>query len=132
MTATAPTAKLPLEVQQKLVQDRRRRVLIENLQGWLFAAPWLLGLAMFFVIPMAWSIVLSLTAYNVVDSPRFIGLGNYVELVNDALIWHSLRVTTVYALLSVPLTLFLGLGLALLLNQNVRGIAVWRTIYYLP
>jgi multiple sugar transport system permease protein len=132
MTITASTANLSPAAQEELRQGRRRRVLIENLQGWLFASPWLLGLAMFFIIPMAWSIGLSLTSYNVVDSPRFIGLGNYAELVADPLIWHSLRVTTVYALISVPLTLALGLGLALLLNQRVRGIAVWRTIYYLP
>jgi multiple sugar transport system permease protein len=86
----------------------------------------------FFIWPMLWSIYLSLTAYNVADSPRFIGLDNYIELARDPLILLSLRVTTVYALLSVPLTLVLGLCLAMLLNQRVRGVAVWRTIYYLP
>jgi multiple sugar transport system permease protein len=129
MTVSASTANLSLEAQQK---GRRRRILIENLQGWLFAAPWLIGLVTFFLGPMLWSIYLSLTSYNVVAAPQFIGLGNYIELINDPLIGHSLRVTTVYALLSVPLTLVLGLGLAMLLNQHVRGIAIWRTIYYLP
>jgi multiple sugar transport system permease protein len=132
MTVTAPVATLSPDAQRALRQGRRRRILVENLQGWLFALPWLLGLLLFFVVPMVWSIGLSLTTYNVADSPRFIGLGNYAELIADPLIWHSLRVTTVYALISVPLTLILGLGLALLLNQQVRGLAVWRTIYYLP
>jgi len=105
---------------------------MENLQGWLFASPWIAGLIMFFLGPMAWSIGLSLTAYNVVQAPQFIGLDNYIELATDPLILHSLEVTTVFALVSVPLNLFLGLAVALLLNQQVRGIAFWRTIYYLP
>ena len=109
-----------------------RRVLIENLQGWLFAGPWLIGLIALFIGPMIWSIVLSLASYNIVQAPRFIGFDNYIELWTDPLIIHSLRVTTLYALLSVPLNLALGLGVALLLNQKVRGIAIWRTLYYLP
>ena len=109
-----------------------RRVLVENLQGWLFAGPWLIGLIALFIGPMIWSIVLSLASYNIVQAPKFIGFENYVELWTDPLILHSLRVTTIYALLSVPLNLALGLGVALLLNQKVRGIAIWRTLYYLP
>jgi len=110
----------------------RRRALVENLHGWLFASPWLIGLCIFFLGPMFWSIGLSFTSYDIVEPPRFIGLGNYADLLSDPLIWLSLRVTTVYALLSVPLNLLLGLAIALLLNQKVRGLAVWRTLFYLP
>jgi multiple sugar transport system permease protein len=113
-------------------RTRRRKVLVENLQGWLYASPWITGLVLFFIGPMAWSIALSFTAYNVVEAPRFIGFDNYLEMVEDPLILHSLKITTVYSLLSVPLNLFLGLAVAILLNQQVRGIAFWRTIYYLP
>jgi multiple sugar transport system permease protein len=109
-----------------------RRILVENLQGWLFAGPWFVGLVALFIGPMLWSIGLSLTSYNIVQAPRFIGLDNYLEMLADPLILHSLRITTVYALLSVPLNLVLGLGVALLLNQKIRMVAFWRTVYYLP
>ncbi len=78
------------------------------------------------------SMYLSLTSYNIIQSPRFIGLRNYTDMIKDPLIWQSLKITTIYAVVSVPLSLFLGLILALLLNQKVRGIAIWRTVYYLP
>ena len=112
--------------------SRRRRMLTRTLEGWFFATPWIIGLLTFFLGPMLYSIYLSLTSYNIVQSPRFIGLGNYVEMLRDPLIWKSLQVTTIYAIASVPLSLFLGLLLAILLNQKVRGIAFWRTAYYLP
>lgn len=111
---------------------RLRRVVIENAQGWLFASPWVIGFLALFLFPMGWSIVLSLTSYNIINAPRFIGLGNYLEILGDPLILQSLKITTVFALLSVPLNLAVGLGLAILLNQKVRAIAFWRTIYYLP
>jgi multiple sugar transport system permease protein len=109
-----------------------RRVLVENLQGWLFAGPWLIGLFALFIGPMLWSIYLSLSTYSMSGSPRFVGLANYSELLADPRIWQSLKVTTVFSLMSVPLNLIVGLALAVLLNQKVRGVAVWRTIYYLP
>lgn len=110
----------------------RRRVLVENAQGWLFASPWVIGLIALFIGPMLWSIYLSFTTFNIVQPARWIGLDNYREMLSDPLILHSLRVTTVYALMSVPLNLVLGLGVALLLNQKVKGVAIWRTVYYLP
>jgi multiple sugar transport system permease protein len=95
--------------------------------------PWVLGLLVFFLGPMLASIYFSFTRYNIVNPPLWIGLDNYRELLaRDRLIWHSLKVTTLYAFVSVPLNLLLGLGVAILLNQNVRGLALWRTIYYLP
>lgn len=129
MATIDSAARRPVEAHRR---SHRRKVLLENLQGWLFAGPWLVGLVTFFLGPMAWSIALSFTSYNIAEAPRFIGLGNYLEMLRDPLILHSLRVTTVYALLSVPLNLFLGLAVAMLLNQKVKLIAFWRTIYYLP
>ena len=109
-----------------------RRILIENLQGWFFASPWVIGLFALFLGPMLWSIYLSLTTYSMSGSPNFIGLGNYGEMLTDPLILQSLKVTTVFSLISVPLNLVVGLMLAILLNQKVQGIAFWRTVYYLP
>lgn len=114
------------------LRNRRRRDLIRNFEGWLFASPWLIGLVAFFLGPMLASIYLSLTSYNIVQSARFIGLRNYTDMLKDPLIWQSLKITTIYAVASVPLSILLGLLLAILLNQKVRGIAFWRTVYYLP
>jgi multiple sugar transport system permease protein len=110
-----------------------RRALLQNLEGWLFALPWVIGLLVFFLGPMLASVYLSFTRYNGVNTPVWTGLDNYIELLaGDPLTWHSLLITTVYACVSVPLNLFLGLAVALLLNQKVRGLALWRTIFYLP
>ena len=110
----------------------RRRMILATVQGWLFASPWILGLIMFFIVPMIASIYLSLTSFHIVQGPRFIGLDNYKEMASDPLILKSLRVTTQYAVISVPVSLFLGLVLAMILNQDVLGLAFWRTVYYLP
>lgn len=133
-SSSASTQKLHSNIPSPEAQRlrRRRRLLVRNLQGWLFVSPWLLGLLMFFLGPMLASIYLSFTSYNIVQSPRFIGLRNYIEMVQDPLIWQALKITSIYAVISVPLSIFLGLVLAILLNQKVRGIAVWRTVYYLP
>ena len=117
---------------ERRLSSYRRRILQRNIEGWLFASPFVLGLLVIFIGPMVASIVLSFTTYNIVQPPVFIGLGNYREMVKDPLIWHSLRVTTLYAFVAVPLNLLLGLAVALLLNQQVAGLGVWRTIYYLP
>jgi multiple sugar transport system permease protein len=110
-----------------------RRVLLQNLEGWLFALPWIIGLLVFFLGPMLASVYFSFTRYAGVTPPVWIGLDNYVELLTrDPLTWHSLLITTLYAVISVPLNLCLGLGVAILLNQRVGGLAAWRTIFYLP
>lgn len=105
----------------------------ENLTGYLFISPWLIGFFVFTLWPFVRSFYLSFCNYNIVQPPKFIGLANYqMMLFNDDLFYKSLWVTLRYALVAVPLTLFVGVALALLLNLNVRGIAVFRTIFYLP
>jgi multiple sugar transport system permease protein len=79
------------------------------------------------------SLVLSLARYDVITPPQFVGLSNYVKmLTNDPLVFQSLKVTALYALGSVPLGLCFSLFLALLMNQKIRGITTFRTIYYMP
>jgi len=104
----------------------------ENIAGWLLASPWLIGFVLFTAGPMVVSLVLSLTKWEIITPPQFVGLDNYVKLAADPLVGQSLKVTTIYAAVSVPLYLVLGLFLALMLNQRVPGIAFWRTIYYIP
>ena len=105
----------------------------ENLTGYLFIAPWLIGFLVFTLGPFIQSFYLSFTRYNIVQPPKFIGLANYrMMLFDDELFWKSLWVTIRFALCSVPMVLVIGVLLALLLNSNVRGIAAFRTIFYLP
>ena len=99
----------------------------------MFISPWLIGFLVFTLWPFLRSFYLSFCNYNIVQPPKFIGLANYqMMLFNDELFYKSLWVTLRYALVAVPLTLFVGVALALLLNLNVKGIAVFRTIFYLP
>jgi multiple sugar transport system permease protein len=114
--------------------ERRRRGLRlrRSLAGWLFAAPWLIGFVGFTAVPMLTSVYLSFTSYDLLQAPRWIGLANFDRLLNDDRVWNSLKVTTVFSFISVPVNLLFGLVLALLLNQRIRGLGVWRTVYYLP
>ncbi len=105
----------------------------ENLHGWLFAAPWILGFVIFTAGPMLASIYLSLTDYTVLTLPKWVGLANYQKLLTaDALVGQALKVTTIYAFVSIPLNISLGLAVATLLNSNIRGLRYYRTLYYLP
>jgi multiple sugar transport system permease protein len=113
-------------------QLRNRRQLRADLEGLLFAMPFIIGLVVLFLGPMLASIYISLTSYQVVRGANWVGLANYAEMVQDPLVLHSLRITALWALASVPLNLVLGLVVALLLNQKVKGLAIWRTIYYVP
>ncbi|MBI1333816.1 MAG: sugar ABC transporter permease [Armatimonadetes bacterium] len=105
----------------------------ENLTGYLFISPWLIGFFVFTLYPFCQSFYLSLTRYNIIQDPKFIGLANYrMMLFQDDLFWKSLWVTIRFALVSVPVVLVTGVLLALLLNINVKGMTVFRTIFYLP
>ena len=96
-------------------------------------APALAGFFLFNLGPMLASAYLSLTQYDVVTPPRFIGLDNYFYLMrDDPAFWPSVKVTLVYALVSVPLGLALSLSVALLLNRRVKLLGTFRTIYFLP
>ena len=99
---------------------------------YILISPWIVGFLAFVLGPMVYSGYLSLTRWNLLAPPQFIGLGNYRQLVHDPLFWQSLKVTTIYAVVSVPLGLAFALFLAILLNQRVRGLSVFRTILYLP
>jgi multiple sugar transport system permease protein len=105
----------------------------EAIEGYLGILPWLLGLIFFTAGPMVASAVLSLTNWDVVRPPVWIGLGNYVELFTaDPLFWTSLRVTFTYVVFSVPLQIIFGVALALLLNMQLRGMHLFRTLFYIP
>jgi multiple sugar transport system permease protein len=108
------------------------RKLKQALVGYAFVSPWIIGFLVFAGYPFLASVYLSLTRYNIVSPPRFIGSSNYRLLAHDLVFWHSLLLTCEYALIAVPLGIIVGVGLALLLNIEVRGISIYRTIFYLP
>jgi multiple sugar transport system permease protein len=104
----------------------------EEREGWLFASPWLIGTAIFLVGPVIASLVISLTDWNLISSPRFVGLDNYAEMLDSRAFWQSVRVTLAYVVLGLPLFQVAGLALALLLNLRLRGMYLFRTILFLP
>lgn len=101
-------------------------------KGLLFCLPWLVGMSVFLLYPLAAAFYYSLCDYSVLLDPVFVGFANYVDLVHDALFWKSLGNTVYYAIGSVSLGIFVALVLALLLNFQVRGVALYRTIFFLP
>ncbi len=100
--------------------------------GYIFIAPFILGFLFWFLGPTVFSGWLSMTKWNLIVEPKFIGLGNFVKLFSDKLLLQSIKVTMIYSFVSVPIGLVLGFMLALLMNTRVRGIRMFRTIYYLP
>jgi len=105
----------------------------EALIGYLFILPGLIGFGIFVLYPLVTSVYYGLTAWNGVSTPVFVGLQNYIYLfAHDVAFWPSLRATGLFVILSVPSSLVLGLALAMLLNRKLRGIRVFRTIFYLP
>lgn len=116
------------------VVPRRRRGPRAGEAWWalLFLAPTLIGLALLSAGPILASFAISLTKWDLLTPPQFVGLQNFVNLANDPRFLVSLRNTAFYTLLSVPIGMALALGLALALNQSLRGIALIRTAYFLP
>ena len=101
--------------------------------GLLFAAPWLLGFLGFSLYPLIMSIYYSFTEFNVVMPPVWTGMANYRELFfEDPLFWKSLYNTLYFTALSVPLSLAASLGIAILLQQKIPAMSVFRTIFFLP
>jgi len=104
-----------------------------DLAGYAFVSPWLLGFLVFTAWPFLRSIYLSFTRYDIVRPPHWVGAANYRSLLTeDQVFWNSAWITVKFAAVSVPLNIAAGVSLALLLNRNIRGIAVYRTVFYLP
>jgi multiple sugar transport system permease protein len=103
------------------------------INGLLFVSPWLVGLLIFTLYPLLASLYYSFTDYNVLEPARVVGVRNFREMfVEDHLFWVSVRNTLVYAALWIPISIAFSVGLALLLNLKVRGMAFYRTLFYLP
>jgi multiple sugar transport system permease protein len=104
----------------------------DNLAAYVFLGPWVVGLLVITIGPMAASLILGFTDYNLLQPPEWVGFDNFVRMLSDERLHHALGVTFTYVLVSVPLQLALALLLAVVLDRGVRGMAFYRSIFYLP
>ncbi|RCV54728.1 carbohydrate ABC transporter permease [Marinitenerispora sediminis] len=111
---------------------RRRPARGDERAAYLFLAPWFLGLVVITIGPMVASLYFSFTDYSLLSEPEWVGLDNYRRMLEDERLRSSLGVTFFYVFVSVPLQLALALLLAIVLDRGVRGLALYRSVYYLP
>src|SRR5690349_14654440 len=126
--SAAPSSNVGLVSERPRLSRQWRRDLV----GYAFISPWLAGFLVFTLGPFLSSVYLSFTRYDIVSPPKWVGLGNYGTLLGDAVFWSSLGLTFRYALVAVPLGIVAGVGLALLLNTTVRGVSLFRALFFVP
>jgi multiple sugar transport system permease protein len=114
-------------VADRLTPSQRR-----NITGYIFISPFVLGFILWFFIPAIIALYLSVHSWNLISAPRFVGLDNFARLFTDPLLPQALKATFLYTLVSVPVGLLLSFGLAMMINNQFRGISIFRTIFYLP
>ncbi|MDR1326146.1 MAG: sugar ABC transporter permease [Treponema sp.] len=117
----------------------RKNVILDNITSYLFMAPWLLGFFVLTLYPMIFSLYLSFTQYNILQPPQWVGWRNFFVMFvgnsqypKDTRFLNSLFVTLRFVFISVPLKLLFALAVAMLMNQKLRLIPFYRTIYYIP
>lgn len=89
-------------------------------------------LVIFVIVPIFVAFFISLTEYDIITTPRFVGLKNYTRLVHDPIFWTTLKNTIVYTICTVPLGFAISLGLAIFVNRKIPAIGIFRTLYYIP
>src|SRR4051812_1134649 len=130
MTAVAEHPARPLPDRRRA---RRRAAWRRHATVLAFMAPWILGFGIFFGYPLIWSAYLSFTHYDLLSSPKWIGLANYRFLfTTDQTVWPAVKNTLWFIAIAVPLQVLFALGIAIMLARAQRGIGVFRTIFYLP
>ncbi|WP_053617397.1 carbohydrate ABC transporter permease [Nocardiopsis sp. NRRL B-16309] len=124
--AAAPAARTRTRARNQGAKQR------ENLAAYGFLAPWFVGLLFITAGPLLASLYFSFTDYNLIGDHSWVGLENYSRMLEDERLHNSLRVTFTYVFVSVPLQLVLALALAMVLDRGVRGLPLYRSVYYLP
>lgn len=107
---------------------KRKNTLI----AWSFIAPNFIGFLLFTLIPVVFSLILAFMKWDSFNTPKFVGLKNFSKMMTDETFWISLKNTFLYTIGVVPLTLVCSLGLAILLNQKIRGVKFFRTAFFFP
>src|SRR6218665_3355989 len=109
------------------------RIWQNDAPGYLFLLPWLIGFLGLTIGPMVTSLYLSFTDFDLLTSPDWVGANNYIRMfTNDPKFWASMRVTMFFVIFSVPLKLAFALAVALLLNRGIKGLPLYRALFYLP
>ncbi len=112
---------------------RGRLARSEEVAAYLFLIPWVIGLVCFLIIPLVWSIWVSLSDERLLMPGKFVGLTNYIDMfTQNPLFYQALWVTVKWVIFTTPLYLVAGLLLSLLLNQRLLGMNLFRTILYIP
>ncbi len=127
METTSAATKLP-----KKLSFIRRLSFEETIWGWALILPAVLGLILFKFGPVIASLYFSFTKYDILSAPKWIGLENYQRLMADTYWTKAIQVTLNYSVLFIPLSLLVAYVIALLMSQNLRGISIYRTMWYLP
>ncbi|WP_313579386.1 carbohydrate ABC transporter permease [Lacrimispora sp.] len=104
----------------------------ENLIGYALIAPWIFGILCFQLWPILHSFLMSFTNYNLLNTPSFIGMENYQKMFGDEVFYQAVKVTFKYVFIAVPAKIVFALCIAMILNMKIKGIGIFRTIYYIP
>jgi multiple sugar transport system permease protein len=105
---------------------------LEERAAWQFLLPWFVGMLLVTIGPMIASLYFAFTDYNLLRAPSWVGLDNFEQMLTDTRLHKSLGVTFAYVLIGVPALLIVALSLAMLLNRGIRGLAFYRSVFYLP
>jgi multiple sugar transport system permease protein len=127
-TASTHSPSIKTRSKRRMTASQRR----DLRDGLLFTSPFILGVLGLWIGPMLYSLYLLAHKWNMLTPPKFIGLGHFERMLTDPLVSKSLLNTAYYTFFGVPLQLLVAFGLAIMLNQNIRGLGIYRTIYYLP
>ena len=129
MHSTIPRVKSRTATVRRTSSPRKR---YNTLMGYLFISPWLIGFFIFTFLPIIVSLVLAFTSYDILSSPRWVGLANFQQMWSDRRYWNAVRTTFLYVFTSVPLRLIFALAVAMLMNGAYRLVGLYRAIYYVP
>jgi multiple sugar transport system permease protein len=116
-----------------LLAKKNKRNVRENITAYAFLSPWIIGFILFSGVPIIASFVLSLTKWDLISAPRFIGLGNFIAMFSAGSdFWNVLKVTLIFTVFSIIATLTWSFFLAMLLNFKLKGIGIFRFFFFVP
>lgn len=121
-----------LGIKFKRRKRRSKMDLIEALWGYIFIAPVVIGLTIFYIAPAVSSFFLAFTKWDGITAPIFIGLNNFTELFQEETFVQSMINTVVFTIISVPISIICATIIAVLLNQKIKGILIYRTLFFIP
>ena len=111
----------------------KQKKFLKSATPYIFILPWIIGFLVFTIGPLILSLIMSFFDWPLTSTPQFRGFGNYIEMfTNDKQFWKSLVISLKYAAIFVPLNMIIALFLAMLITQPVKGVKVFRTIFYIP